>query len=136
MRKSTGLPMMLVSLYSPNKAYDALFLANYANINIVDALYRVPGVGEVRVFGAGDYAMRIWVQARSPGDDGADRAEICRRRCSSRARSTRPDRSAASPAPTGPGHDLHGSRRGPAADARRNSATSSCARIPTARSCT
>ena len=62
MRKITGLPMMLVSLYSPNKAYDALFLANYANINIVDALYRVPGVGEVRVFGAGDYAMRIWVK--------------------------------------------------------------------------
>jgi HAE1 family hydrophobic/amphiphilic exporter-1 len=62
MRKITGLPMMLVSLYSPNKTYDALFLANYANINIVDALYRVPGVGEVRVFGAGDYAMRIWVK--------------------------------------------------------------------------
>jgi HAE1 family hydrophobic/amphiphilic exporter-1 len=62
MRKITGLPMMLVSLFSPNKTYDALFLANYANINIVDALYRVPGVGEVRIFGAGDYAMRIWVK--------------------------------------------------------------------------
>ena len=45
MRKITGLPMMLVSLSSPNKTYDALFLANYANINVVDALYRVPGVG-------------------------------------------------------------------------------------------
>ncbi len=62
MRKITGLPMMLVSLYSPKQTYDALFLANYANINLVDALYRVPGVGEVRVFGAGDYAMRIWVK--------------------------------------------------------------------------
>jgi HAE1 family hydrophobic/amphiphilic exporter-1 len=62
MRKITGIPMMLVSLFSPQQSYDALFLANYANINIVDALYRVPGVGEVRVFGAGDYAMRIWVQ--------------------------------------------------------------------------
>jgi HAE1 family hydrophobic/amphiphilic exporter-1 len=62
MRKITGIPMMLVSLFSPDNTYDALFLANYANINIVDALYRVPGVGEVRVFGAGDYAMRIWVQ--------------------------------------------------------------------------
>ena len=65
MRKSTGLPMMMVSLYSPTNTYDALFLANYANINIVDALYRVPGVGEVRIFGAGDYAMRIWLQAGS-----------------------------------------------------------------------
>jgi HAE1 family hydrophobic/amphiphilic exporter-1 len=61
MRKITGIPMMLVSLLSPNNTYDALFLANYANINIIDALYRVPGVGEVRVFGAGDYAMRIWL---------------------------------------------------------------------------
>jgi HAE1 family hydrophobic/amphiphilic exporter-1 len=62
MRKVTGLPMMLVGLYSPKNSYDSLFLANYANINIVDALYRVPGVGEVRIFGAGDYAMRIWVK--------------------------------------------------------------------------
>jgi HAE1 family hydrophobic/amphiphilic exporter-1 len=62
LRKSTGLPMLIVSLFSPANAYDALFLANYANINIVDALYRVPGVGDVRIFGAGDYAMRIWVQ--------------------------------------------------------------------------
>ena len=62
MRKQTGLPMLIVSLYSPKHSYDALFLANYANINILDALYRVPGVGEARIFGAGDYAMRIWVK--------------------------------------------------------------------------
>jgi HAE1 family hydrophobic/amphiphilic exporter-1 len=61
-RKSTGLPMIVISLVSPNKSYDSLFLANYANININDALYRVPGVGEVRLFGASDYAMRIWVK--------------------------------------------------------------------------
>src|SRR5258705_284847 len=61
-RKSTGLPMVVISLFSPNKTYDSLFLANYANININDALYRVPGVGEVRLFGASDYAMRIWVK--------------------------------------------------------------------------
>jgi HAE1 family hydrophobic/amphiphilic exporter-1 len=62
MRKATGFPMMIVSLNSPGNTYDALFLANYANINIIDALYRVPGVGDVRIFGAGDYAMRIWVK--------------------------------------------------------------------------
>src|SRR5437899_9932553 len=61
-RKSTGLPMLIISLYSPNRSYDSLFLANYANININDVLYRVPGVGEVRVFGSSDYAMRIWVK--------------------------------------------------------------------------
>ena len=62
LRKSTGLPMIVISLFSPNNSYDSLFLANYANININDALYRVPGVGEVRLFGASDYAMRIWVK--------------------------------------------------------------------------
>ena len=61
-RKSTGLPMVVISLYSPNRTYDSLFLANYANININDVLYRVPGVGEVTVFGSSDYAMRIWVK--------------------------------------------------------------------------
>src|SRR5918912_874815 len=62
MRKSTGLPMLVISLFSPNKTYDSLFLANYANININDALYRVPGVGQIVLFGASDYAMRIWVK--------------------------------------------------------------------------
>src|SRR5712664_3335303 len=62
MRKATGFPLLIASLSSPKDTYDALFLANYANINIIDALYRVPGVGEVRLFGASDYAMRIWVK--------------------------------------------------------------------------
>jgi len=61
-RKSTGLPLLLIALYSPKGTYDSLFLANYANINVNDTLYRVPGVGQVLVFGAGDYAMRIWVK--------------------------------------------------------------------------
>jgi HAE1 family hydrophobic/amphiphilic exporter-1 len=61
-RKSTGLPMINITLYSPNGTYDALYLANYATINVVDPLYRVPGVGQVLIFGAGDYAMRIWVK--------------------------------------------------------------------------
>src|SRR5882757_5712036 len=61
-RKSTGLPMIVIALYSPKKTYDSLFLANYANININDVLYRVPGVGQVQLFGASDYAMRIWVK--------------------------------------------------------------------------
>jgi HAE1 family hydrophobic/amphiphilic exporter-1 len=62
MRKSTGIPTLAFALYSPQETHDSLFLANYANININDALYRVPGVGEVRLFGVSDYAMRIWVK--------------------------------------------------------------------------
>src|SRR5438445_5168116 len=60
--QSTGLPLVAISLYSPKGSYDPLFLSNYATINITDALYRVHGVGQVRLFGASDYAMRIWVK--------------------------------------------------------------------------
>jgi multidrug efflux pump len=61
-QKETGLPILVVGLFSPKGTYDDLFLANYATINVNDALYRVPGVGRVQVFGAGDYAMRIWLR--------------------------------------------------------------------------
>ena len=61
------------------RRYDALFLANYANINIIDALYRVPGVGEVRIFGAGDYAMRIWVKPDVLATLGLTVPDLCAR---------------------------------------------------------
>src|SRR5277367_21256 len=61
-RKSTGLPLLAFALYSPNNTHDSLFLANYANININDQLLRVPGAGQVLLFGATDYSMRIWVR--------------------------------------------------------------------------
>lgn len=60
-RKSLMAPVMLISLYSPKGTYDNIFLANYAYINLVDELTRVSGVAQVQVFGAGQYAMRIWV---------------------------------------------------------------------------
>mgnify|MGYP003601654784 CR=1 FL=1 len=62
LRKTSGLPALVVSLYSPQGTYDGLWLANYAYINMVDAIKRVPGVGDVQVFGAGRYAMRIWLK--------------------------------------------------------------------------
>ncbi len=61
-RKSSGVPMVMLSLYSPHGTYDAKFLANYAYINLADPIARVPGVGQVTVFGAGQYAMRLWVK--------------------------------------------------------------------------
>src|ERR687888_1741053 len=61
-KKSTTAPLMLVDLYSPKGTYDGTFLANYAYINLVDQLTRVPGIGNVFVFGAGQYAMRLWVK--------------------------------------------------------------------------
>ena len=51
----------VVTLYLPNDKYDSALLSNYATINVVDALARLPGVGSVKVIGAGEYAMRIWM---------------------------------------------------------------------------
>src|SRR5919106_2148405 len=61
-KKSTTAPLMLISVFSPKGSYDGTFLANYAYINLVDQLTRVPGIGNVQVFGAGQYAMRLWVK--------------------------------------------------------------------------
>ena len=61
-QKSVTAPLMVIGLYSPNGTYNAEFLANYAWINLNDQLTRAPGIGSVQVFGAGQYAMRLWVK--------------------------------------------------------------------------
>src|ERR1700683_894757 len=61
-RKSVTAPLMWVALYSPHGTYDANFLANYAYINLTDPILRSPGIGNVQVFGSGQYAMRLWVR--------------------------------------------------------------------------
>jgi HAE1 family hydrophobic/amphiphilic exporter-1 len=60
--KSTASPLIMFALYSPKGTYDNVFLANYAYININDQMTRVKGIASVSVFGAGQYAMRIWVK--------------------------------------------------------------------------
>ncbi len=59
-KRSTAI-LLFVTLTSPKATYDSLFLSNYATINIRDELSRVPGVGNVTVFGAGQYSMRVWL---------------------------------------------------------------------------
>src|ERR1700757_4506076 len=59
-KRSTAI-LLFVTLTSPNATYDSLFLSNYATINLRDELSRLPGVGNVTVFGAGQYSMRIWL---------------------------------------------------------------------------
>lgn len=61
-QKSTSSPLIMFALYSPNGSYDNIFLANYAYININDQMTRIKGIASVTVFGAGQYAMRLWVQ--------------------------------------------------------------------------
>ncbi|MCC5453102.1 efflux RND transporter permease subunit [Rheinheimera sp. UJ51] len=59
--KSSPDLTMVVHLTSPDDRYDMLYLSNYAALNVKDELARIEGVGAVRVFGAGDYSMRIWL---------------------------------------------------------------------------
>ena len=61
-KKSLAFPLIVISLYSPDGRYDPTFLANYALININDALLRVKGVGDIRNLGAADYSMRVWLK--------------------------------------------------------------------------
>ena len=61
-RKSVTAPLMLIAVYSPRGTYDANFLANYAYINLADPVLRSPGIGNVTVFGSGQYAIRLWVK--------------------------------------------------------------------------
>jgi hydrophobic/amphiphilic exporter-1 (mainly G- bacteria), HAE1 family len=61
-QKSLSSPLMLLTLSSPKATYDSVFLANYAYINLVDQISRVKGVSRVQVFGAGQYALRIWLR--------------------------------------------------------------------------
>src|SRR2546429_7266628 len=60
-RKSTTDFLEVIALTSPERRYDAVFLSNYKLLNLFDALGRVPGVGQVRIFGARDYSMRVWL---------------------------------------------------------------------------
>jgi len=60
-QKSTSAPLMLFNLYSPDGKYDSKFLSNYAYINLLSPLTRSYGIASVTIFGAGQYAMRFWV---------------------------------------------------------------------------
>ena len=59
-KRSTAI-LLFVTLTSPDQRYDSLYMANYATINLRDELSRLPGVGDVLIFGAGQYSMRIWL---------------------------------------------------------------------------
>ena len=59
--KSSPDLTMVVHLFSPNGRYDDIYVRNYATMNVKDQLARIPGVGQVQVFGSGDYSMRIWL---------------------------------------------------------------------------
>ena len=60
-QQTVGIPLLVFAITSPNRTWDQEFLSNYVAINVEDELARIPGIGQVKVFGASNYAMRIWV---------------------------------------------------------------------------
>ncbi len=61
-KKALAFPLLVISIKSPKGTYDSSFLSNYTTININDALARIPGVGQINLFGGSDYAMRVWLR--------------------------------------------------------------------------
>jgi hydrophobe/amphiphile efflux-1 (HAE1) family protein len=74
--KSSPDLTLVVHLYSPNDRYDDLYLRNYATLNVKDELARLPGVGQVQIFGGGDYAMRIWIDPDKAAARGLTASDI------------------------------------------------------------
>ncbi|HVO09505.1 MAG TPA: multidrug efflux RND transporter permease subunit [Vicinamibacteria bacterium] len=61
-KKALAFPLLIISIKSPHGTYDNNFLSNYTTININDAIARIPGVGQINLFGGSDYAMRVWLR--------------------------------------------------------------------------
>ncbi len=61
-RKALAFPLLVISIKSPKGTYSNSFLANYTTININDSIARIPGVGQINLFGGSDYAMRVWLR--------------------------------------------------------------------------
>ncbi|WP_417461317.1 efflux RND transporter permease subunit [Kordiimonas sp.] len=74
--KSSPDLTMVVHLRSPNERYDMLYLRNYAVLNVKDQLARIEGIGQVQIFGAGDYAMRLWLNPEKIAERGLSATEV------------------------------------------------------------
>jgi multidrug efflux pump len=76
--KSSPDLMMVVHIVSPDDRYDMTYLRNYALLNVKDRLARIPGVGDVQLFGSGDYAMRVWLDPQKVAEHGLSASDIVR----------------------------------------------------------
>ena len=74
--KSSPTLTMVVHLLSPNDRYDMTYLRNYAILNVKDRLSRIQGVGEVQVWGAGDYSMRVWLDPNKVAERGLTASDV------------------------------------------------------------
>src|ERR1700744_6264631 len=69
---------LVVNLISPDKRYDMLYLSNYAQLHLVDRLKRINGVGDVQIFGAGPYSMRVWLDPEKVASHGMTAGDVVR----------------------------------------------------------
>ncbi|MBI3348819.1 MAG: efflux RND transporter permease subunit, partial [Burkholderiales bacterium] len=76
--KSSPDLTMVVHLTSPNDRYDMTYLRNYALLNVKDRLARLPGVGQVQLFGSGDYSMRVWLDPQKVAEHGLSASDVVR----------------------------------------------------------
>src|SRR6267378_3367157 len=67
---------LVVHLFSPNGRYDEVYLRNYANLQVKDVLARIPGAGDVQLFGSGDYAMRVWLDPNKVAAKGLTASDV------------------------------------------------------------
>ena len=67
---------LVVHMFSPNNTYDSLYLRNYATLKVKDELARLPGVGQIQIFGAGEYAMRVWLDPNKVAARGLTASDV------------------------------------------------------------
>jgi len=77
-QKKSQAFMMVIAIYSPDERYDATYIANYANVYVLDALKRIPGANQSSIFGTPDYAMRIWLKPDRMAQLGVTAADVQR----------------------------------------------------------
>jgi multidrug efflux pump len=75
-QKKSSAFMMVIAIYAPGERYDPVYVANYANIYVLDALKRIPGANQTAIFGTPDYAMRIWLKPDRMAQLGVTAAEV------------------------------------------------------------
>ncbi|NLH82304.1 MAG: efflux RND transporter permease subunit, partial [Phyllobacteriaceae bacterium] len=101
--KSSADLMMVVHVLSPNDRYDVTYLRNWAVLNVKDRLARIPGVGDVQIFGAGDYSMRVWLDPDKVAAHGLSATDVA---AEIRAQNVQAAAGVVGGAPSVPGLDL------------------------------
>ena len=114
--KSSPDLTMVVHLLSPNDRYDMTYLRNYAVLNVKDRLARIDGVGQVQLFGAGDYSMRVWLDPQKVAERGLSASDVVRE---IRAQNVQAAAGVVGASPSLPGIDLQLSDQRPGPPAER-----------------